>query len=65
MQITEIKNGESATLEFKLMPNRESERWLKTVVAFANCKGGKIVFGVSNDRKVVGVDGDVAALNGH
>ena len=62
MLIDEIRNGESATLEFKLMPNRESERWLKTVVAFANCKGGKIVFGVSNDRKVVGVDGDVAAL---
>ena len=62
MLIDEIKNGESAILEFKLMPNKESERWLKTVVAFANCKGGKIVFGVANDRKVVGVDGDVAAL---
>ena len=62
MLIDEIRSGESATLEFKLMPNRESERWLKTVVAFANCKGGRIVFGVSNDRKVVGVDGVVVAL---
>ena len=62
MLIDEIRSGESATLEFKLMPNRESERWLKTVVAFANCKGGRIVFRVSNDRKVVGVDGVVVAL---
>ena len=44
MLIDEIKNGESATFEFKLMPNKESERRLKTVAAFANCKGGKILF---------------------
>ena len=51
----EILVGESATLEFKCCPNENAERWLKIVVAFANGKGGRILFGVDNDRTVVGV----------
>lgn len=39
----EIAQGESARLEFKLQP---SDSFLKTVVAFANCGGGRILFGV-------------------
>ena len=34
MLIDDIRQGES--------PNEQPERWLKTVVAFANCKGGRI-----------------------
>lgn len=52
----EILSGESATLEFKRCPNENAERWLKTVVAFANGKGGRILFGVEDDRTVVGVN---------
>ena len=48
----EIHAGESATLEFKRCPNENADRWLKTVVAFANGKGGRILFGVDNDRRV-------------
>lgn len=42
MLIDDIRKGESAELELKRVPNEQPERWLKTVVAFANCKGGRI-----------------------
>lgn len=52
----EIVAGESYSLEFKRVPNEEREKHLKTVVAFANGKGGRILFGVANDdRTVVGI----------
>lgn len=51
----EILGGESYSLEFKLVPNEDRMKYLKTVVAFANGKGGRILFGVANDRSVVGV----------
>ena len=44
---------ETSNLEFK----REfTKTFLKTVSAFANYQGGKILFGVDNDGEVVGVD---------
>jgi predicted HTH transcriptional regulator len=42
-------------LEFKPVPNEDLTRYLKTVVAFANGRGGRILFGVGNDGKVVGM----------
>lgn len=42
MLIDDIRQGESAEFELKRVPNEQPERWLKTVVAFANCKGGRI-----------------------
>lgn len=42
MLIDDIRKGESAELELKRAPNEQPERRLKTVVAFANCKGGRI-----------------------
>ena len=51
----EIVAGESYSLEFKRVPNEKREKYLKTVVAFANGKGGRILFGVANDRTVVGI----------
>ena len=35
----EILEGESYSLEFKLVPNEDRAKYLKTVVAFANGKG--------------------------
>lgn len=53
----EIQGGESATLELKEVVPKNSEKYLKTVVGFANRRGGKIVFGVENGTwRVVGVD---------
>ena len=54
----EILGGESYSLEFKLVPNEDRIKYLKTVVAFANGKGGRILFGVANDGTVVGVSGE-------
>ena len=63
MTVTEeIKKGESERLEFKEVPNDRSDKWLKTVVAFANCRGGRILFGVDDNRKVVGLVGDIFAM---
>ena len=50
-----VLTGESETLEFKeKLDKSRPERVAKTVVAFANTKGGTIVFGVDNDHHVVG-----------
>lgn len=62
MLIDDIRRGESAELEFKRVPNEQPERWLKTVVAFANCKGGRVVFGVNDAREVIGLTGDLYAI---
>lgn len=52
----EIRAGESASLEFKRDVPKDHLKFLKTVVAFANCNGGRIVFGVDDDRSIVGMD---------
>jgi hypothetical protein len=50
-----ILTGESQTLEFKeKLDKGRPERIAKTVVAFANTKGGTIVFGVDDDHHIVG-----------
>ncbi len=49
-----IKKGESKKLELKAnLP--KSESLAKTVVAFSNSSGGKIVIGVDDNRKIIGV----------
>ena len=57
MTIDEIKQGESDTLEFKReMPSKDS-KLLKTIVAFSNGRGGRIVFGVDNRTlDIVGIE---------
>lgn len=51
----QIKNGESKTLELKeALP--KNENIAKTVIAFSNTGGGKLVFGVNDKREIVGVD---------
>lgn len=52
----EITKGESSTLEFKKELPATHEQYLKTVVAFANGKGGRIIFGIEDQTcAVVGV----------
>lgn len=48
-----IEKGESETVEFKESTGQLS-RAVETLCAFANHKGGTIIFGVSNKGKVVG-----------
>ena len=51
----EIQLCESRTLEFKKELPAESSKWIKTIAAFANGAGGRLVIGVSNLRELVGI----------
>lgn len=49
-----LQQPESKTLEFKR--DLSSPRHVvKTLVAFANSAGGRLILGVSDDRQVIGV----------
>lgn len=55
----EIRAGESFNIEFKVEVPKKSEKYVKSVVAFANTSGGKIIIGVDDEsHKVIGVDKD-------
>lgn len=59
MTIEEIVHGESKNVEFKVTLPKDSEKYTKTIVAFANTQGGKLIFGVDDKtRKVTGIDED-------
>lgn len=63
MTIEEILVGESQNVEFKVQRPDKSIKYMKTVVAFANGKGGRIVFGIDDKtREVVGISEDVVFL---
>ena len=56
MTVEEILAGESKNLEFKIQRPKDSTKYMKSVVAFANGQGGQIVFGVDDKtRTVVGI----------
>lgn len=53
--LDQIKNGESKTLELKeKLPDNKSIA--KTVIAFANTAGGKIIVGINDKLKITGVE---------
>ena len=54
MTVKDIISGESEFIEFKQEVPKKSEVYMKTVVAFANGSGGKIVF-ISDATKGYGV----------
>ncbi len=59
MTIEEIVHGESQNVEFKMMIPKDSEKYTKSVVAFANTQGGKLIFDVDDKtRKTTGIDED-------
>lgn len=56
-----LKNFENHNIEFRadLAPQNnleEKHRAAKTIVAFLNTNGGKIIFGINNIREVIGLD---------
>lgn len=55
MEMFEIERGESRILEFKKELPHDSMKWVKTVVAFANGAGGRILIGVTNKCEAVGI----------
>ncbi len=63
----DLLRDESQTIEFKLcLPSRAEKliSYAKTLSAFANNKGGYVFFGISNERKAVGIQpGDYRAFD--
>lgn len=56
MTVEEILNGESKEVEYKEMVPANSKKYTKTAVAYANCAGGLLIFGVENNTwKVTGI----------
>lgn len=57
MTLEEIRSGESKNVEFKIMLPDDSKKYMKTIVAYANTSGGKIIIGVDDaTRNIVGVE---------
>ena len=55
----ELFSGESKNIEYKVVVPDKSEKYMKTVVAFANTQGGRLVIGIDDKtHQVVGVDND-------
>ena len=48
--------AECSAYDFKLMlEEKRPKSWLKSVSAFANGMGGSLIFGVSDNREVIGL----------
>lgn len=59
MSVGELFSGESVNVEYKVAVPGNSEKYMKTVVAYANGQGGKIIFGVDDQTlEIVGMDTD-------
>ncbi|HWP81253.1 MAG TPA: ATP-binding protein [Bacteroidota bacterium] len=52
-----LEEGEGIQLEFKRKVAGE-EKIARTLVAFANTKGGTILFGIDDDKSIVGVESE-------
>ncbi len=52
-----IENGENDLVEFK-RKFTSPEKIAKEMIAFANSKGGKILFGIDDDKSIVGVESE-------
>ena len=48
--------GETSDYDKKIaLEEKKPKSWCKSISAFANCYGGKLVFGVANDNELVGL----------
>lgn len=55
MEMKELLSGESKNIEYKQEIPTKSDRYMKTVIAFANSDGGKIIFGIEDGtHRVIG-----------
>ncbi|MCM1542290.1 MAG: putative DNA binding domain-containing protein [Blautia sp.] len=59
MEKSTLLSGESVNVEYKVTVPGNSEKYMKTVVAYANGRGGRIIFGVDDKtQEVVGMNTD-------
>lgn len=60
LTINEIKNDETKNIEFKEAIPTDSKKYLKTVSAYSNSAGGKIIFGIEDETlRIVGIKEDI------
>ena len=53
-------SGESKNIEYKVTLPDKSEKYMKTIVAFANTQGGKLIVGIDDKtHQIVGVENDI------
>ena len=53
-------SGESKNIEYKITLPDKSEKYMKTIVAFANTQGGKLIIGVDDKtHEIVGVENEI------
>ena len=53
-------SGESKSIEYKVTLPDKSEKYMKTIVAFANTQGGKLIVGVDDKKhEIVGVENEI------
>lgn len=57
-----IEEGEGLTVEFKRKVSTP-EKIAKEMIAFANTRGGIILFGIDDDRSVIGVESEKSELD--
>lgn len=59
--------GETTDYDKKIaLEEKKTKSWCKSISAFANCFGGKLIFGVSNNSELVGLadaEGDAEKIS--
>lgn len=60
MVIDTMFSGESKNIEYKIILPDKSEKYMKTIVAFANTQGGKLIVGIDDKtHEIVGVANEI------
>lgn len=55
-----IFSGESKNIEYKITLPDKSEKYMKTIIAFANTQGGKLIVGIDDKtHEIVGVTNEI------
>lgn len=60
MAMDTMFSGESKSIEYKVTLPDKSEKYMKTIVAFANTQGGKLIVGVDDKtHEIVDVENEI------
>ena len=60
MAMDTMFSGESKSIEYKVTLPDKSEKYMKTIVAFANTQGGKLIVGVDDKtHEIVGLENEI------
>ena len=60
MAMDTMFSGESKSIEYKVTLPDKSEKYMKTIIAFANTQGGKLIVGIDDKtHEIVGVTNEI------